>query len=60
MNSLVGSVQEAADLVGIPRRTMYHLIATGKVRAWRIGARSLRVDLTSALATVRPVGGAAE
>lgn len=55
VNSPVGSVREAADLIGVPRRSMYHMIATGQVRAWRVGERTLRVDLTSALATVRPV-----
>jgi excisionase family DNA binding protein len=36
---LVYSVEEAADLLGIGRTFMFHLVATGEIESFKIGRR---------------------
>jgi excisionase family DNA binding protein len=36
---LAYSVEEAADLLGIGRTFMFHLVATGQIESFKIGSR---------------------
>ncbi len=51
MSKLAYSVEEAADLIGISRRTIYELIRTGDLGSVKIGTRRLirKTDLTQFL-----------
>ncbi|MEU7140861.1 helix-turn-helix domain-containing protein [Nocardia sp. NPDC046473] len=56
------TMREAANKVKLSVRTLERLIATGDLRAYRVGARSVRVDPNDLAELVRPIavaGGAA-
>lgn len=49
------SQAEAADYLGITDRTLRRMIAAGKLRAYRLGPRLLRIDLDDLDALLRPI-----
>lgn len=53
------TIQVAAEHLGVTDRTIYNMIADGRIRAYRNGKRVLRVDLNEVDASMQPVGGAA-
>ncbi len=55
---LIG-LQEAADYCGVSYRTMRRWIADGRLNAFRVGPRLLKVTITDLNALHQPVGGAA-
>jgi excisionase family DNA binding protein len=55
---LIG-LQEAADRCGVSYRSVRRYIATGRLSAFRVGPRLLKVDAAELDAFIQPVGGAA-
>lgn len=53
---LAYSVDEAADMIGISRRSIYELLRSGQLRSVKIGARRLvrRSDLDTFLEELEP------
>nr|WP_167476167.1 helix-turn-helix domain-containing protein [Nocardia arthritidis] len=49
------SVTHAAETIGVSTRTLRRWIDDDKVPAYRVGERSIRVDLDEVLALVRPL-----
>lgn len=53
------SMTETADLLGLSERTVRRYIASGQLRAHRLGPRMIRVERESVAGLLRPIGGAA-
>jgi excisionase family DNA binding protein len=53
------SISDAAGLVGVHPRTIRRYIASGRIPAYRVGPRLLKVDLDDVQTLLVPVGGAA-
>jgi excisionase family DNA binding protein len=53
-------VKDAAAHLGVVPRTIREMISDGRLRAYRNGARLVRVDLNELDASMRPFGGAQE
>ena len=53
------SIKATATYLSMSEKSVRRLIATGKLKAHRIGPRLIRVDRESLLALGRPIGGAA-
>lgn len=55
------TIKDSAAYAGVHPKTIRNWIAAGRLRAYRVGPRAIRVDRQSlvALATDHPVGGAA-
>jgi excisionase family DNA binding protein len=51
--------QEAADHLGVTDRTIRQMIADGRLRAYRLGPRVVRLRLDEIEAALQPFGGAA-
>jgi excisionase family DNA binding protein len=49
------SLKEAADMFGVSERTIRRRIAEGKLPAYRVGPRSIRVTAESAAALAKPI-----
>jgi excisionase family DNA binding protein len=49
-------LREAADYAGVHTHTVRRWIAAGRLRAYRVGPRLIRVDLADLDAIMRPVG----
>ena len=47
--------RQAADYLGITDRTLRRMIAAGKLPAYRLGPRLLRIDVADLDALLRPV-----
>lgn len=47
--------REAAEYLGITDRTLRRMIAAGKLPAYRLGPRLLRIDVADLDALMRPV-----
>lgn len=52
------SIQRAAEHLGVDPKTIRRRIADGKLLAYRVGPRLIRVDRDSLLALAKPLGGA--
>jgi excisionase family DNA binding protein len=52
------SLPQGANYLGCSEKTVRRYIASGKLRAWRIGPRMIRIDRESLLELARPIGGA--
>ncbi|MGB3352677.1 MAG: helix-turn-helix domain-containing protein [Mycobacterium sp.] len=52
------SIQQAAAAFGLSPKTIRRWIAEGRIRAYRLGSRTIRVDRDSLLAVQTPMGGA--
>lgn len=55
---LIG-LQEAADRCGVHYRTIRRWVASGDLKAVRVGRRLLKVDAADLEALMQPVGGGA-
>ncbi|MGY4712893.1 helix-turn-helix domain-containing protein [Mycolicibacterium sp. CBM1] len=53
------SIKAAAAEFGLSEKTIRRWIADGRLRAYRIGPKMIRVDRESLLNLARPIGGAA-
>jgi excisionase family DNA binding protein len=53
------SLRESAAVTGLKYHTIRAYIRTGRLLAYRIGPRSVRVDRDSLLSLLKPIGGAA-
>lgn len=53
------TLNDAAERTGLCVRTIRRYIAAGRLRAYRIGPRAIRIDTDDIDALLRPVGGAA-
>jgi excisionase family DNA binding protein len=51
--------QHAARYLGLSEKTVRRYIADGRLIAYRVGPRAIRVDRESVLNLARPMGGAA-
>ncbi len=52
------SIQQVADDYGVSTRTIRRYIASGDLRAWRVGANgTIRIDVADLEKMLRPVGG---
>lgn len=52
------TLREAADWYGLSERTLRRRIAEGKLRAYRVGPRSIRVSVEDLDALARPIPSA--
>ena len=48
--------QEAADLLGVTDRTIRNMIADGRLKAYRLGPRVIRLRLDEVEAALQPMG----
>lgn len=55
---LIG-LQEAADYCDVSYRTVRRWVASGRLRAVRVGPRLIKLDLAELEAFLQPAGGAA-
>jgi excisionase family DNA binding protein len=53
------TIRQASAYLGVSDKTVRRYIASGKLLAYRIGPRLIRVDRDSLLKLARPIGGAA-
>jgi excisionase family DNA binding protein len=53
------SIKQAAEYIGVDEKTIRRYIAQGRLIAYRIGPRLIRLDRESVLKLARPIGGAA-
>ncbi|HME79334.1 MAG TPA: excisionase family DNA-binding protein [Mycobacterium sp.] len=53
------SIKQAADALGVDPKTIRRWIAQGRLTAYRVGPRLLRLDRDSVLKLGKPIGGAA-
>jgi excisionase family DNA binding protein len=51
--------RNAATYLGLSEKTIRRYIADGRLIAYRVGPRAIRLDRESVLALARPMGGAA-
>jgi excisionase family DNA binding protein len=49
-------LNEAAEIAGVHKRTMRRWIAEGRIRAYRIGPRLIKVDIDDLEALLQPIG----
>lgn len=49
------TLEQAAERLAVSPRTIRRLVASGHVRAYRIGGRLLRIDPASLEASLRPI-----
>ncbi len=49
------SIQTAAAVMGLSEKTIRRWISDGKIKAYRLGSRVIRVDRDSLLAMQKPV-----
>lgn len=49
------TIDQAAEKLGISRRSVRRLISSGELRAYRVGERSVRVDFNDLDAVLKPV-----
>lgn len=50
------SIQQAAETFGMSEKTIRRWISAGRLKAYRVGTRMIRVDRDSLLAIQRPMG----
>lgn len=53
------TIKQCAAHWGVSEKTVRRYIAEGRLTAYRVGLRSIRVDRDSVLALAKPMGGAA-
>ena len=51
------NLQDAADRAGVSTRTIRRWIADGRLVAYRVGPKVIRVDLDQLEAVFKPIGG---
>lgn len=54
-----GSLEDAADHMGVHVRTIRRMIADGTITGYRFGARAIRVDLNELDSVLKPIPSAA-
>jgi excisionase family DNA binding protein len=52
-------INEASEILGVAPKTIRRYIASGRLTAYRVGPRLIKVDVESIEALARPVGGGA-
>lgn len=50
------SVRQAAEWIGVDPKTIRRWIAQGRLKAFRVGPRLIRIDRESLIALASPVG----
>jgi excisionase family DNA binding protein len=53
------TIRQAADYLTVDTKTIRRYIAAGRLRAYRVGPRLIRVDRESLMTLAQPVGGTA-
>ena len=53
--SSLGSVQEAADYLGVSTKSIRRWISSGLIKAYRVGPKLIRVDLDSLNSLGKPL-----
>lgn len=51
------SINDVAAYIGVSIRTVHTMIADGRLKAYRNGARLIRLDLNEVDAAMQPFGG---
>lgn len=51
------SIQQAADYLNVSVKTVRRRMSDGRLKAYRVGTRTIRVDRDSLLALAKPMGG---
>lgn len=51
------TIKQAAEYLAVDPKTIRRYIAAGRLRAYRVGPRLIRVDRDSLIALAQPVGG---
>lgn len=51
----LASIQDTADYLGTSTKTVRRYIAAGRLKAYRLGARAVRVDLDQLDALLQPI-----
>ena len=54
-----GSIDAAAEVLGVNPRTIRRMISSGQIRGYRVGPRLIRVDLNELDALASPIPTAA-
>lgn len=52
-----GTVEDAATLMGVSTKTIMRRVKDGTIPVYRLGARTIRIDLDELASEVRTVGG---
>lgn len=52
------SINQVAEHLGVSTRTIYQMLAEGRLRGYRNGNRFVRLDLDEVDASMQPYGGA--
>ncbi|MCW2513579.1 MAG: hypothetical protein JWR11_2621 [Mycobacterium sp.] len=50
------TIQQSADFLNVSQKTIRRYIASGQLKAKRVGPRLIRVDRESLLALAQPIG----
>jgi excisionase family DNA binding protein len=53
------TLAEAADYLGVTDRTIRAMVADGRLKAYKLGARVVRLRIDEIDAALQPLGGAA-
>lgn len=51
------SIAESAEYLGVSPKTIRNMIERGDLPAWRIGRKTIRLDLRDLDALITPIGG---
>ncbi|WP_082683836.1 MULTISPECIES: helix-turn-helix domain-containing protein [unclassified Mycobacterium] len=51
------TLHQAAERVGLSEKTLRRYVSDGRLRAYRVGARAIRIDTADLDALSRPIGG---
>lgn len=54
----LAGLKSAADSIGVHPRTLRRWIADGKLTAYRVGPRMIKINLDDLATLVRPINGA--
>jgi excisionase family DNA binding protein len=54
------TIVEAAEYLGVTERTVRQMIFDGRLRAYRLNPKFIRLDLNEIEDALKPVGGAAD
>ena len=53
----LSTIEEAARYLNVSTRTIRRMIQDGKITAWRVGSRAIRIDMDALFDSVaRPMG----
>lgn len=54
-----GSIADGAELLGVTERTVRNFIARGQLTGYRLGAKTIRIDMREVESLLKPIPTAA-